>query len=371
MSENDYVNSQNALFEGNFEELGRLLTAWQAQPEDPHYFDYLNYSGYLATQKLQWQEAEELYDEYLRLAQALQDTEKIHVGLHQLAMVKREQGLLPEAQQLIQQEATILEASFPDDSYRKAVNHYEAGYLALLLGNFPEAHEILTESLTLAEQNDDPILLGCSWRGLGELRVAEGKKAEAKTALQTALRFFEAGEDQVGAADIRRKLAAIKIDQVFEIDERQILVEDIKEESSGQKTAISTTLDTKKQAVSSDPPQPPPPEDFQEAMIQMGLQGTGPVKLIVKGSVTEVPRNAKEKAEMDEVPLPRAHSEKIAVISVVFVTMDPSAAEKQLRFLLAADPNSYYMVYSCPWDTDLEKLSHYPSVAITAEDFTA
>lgn len=112
-----------------------------------------------------------------------------------------------------------------------------------------------------------------------------------------------------------------------------------------------------------------PEENPRETMIQMGLQGGGPVKLIVKGTVTAAASDNESLAEQDRTAALDHSSGKLAVISVVYVTLDPTAAEKQLRRLLAADPDSYYMVYGCPWDTDLEKLIHFPSVAITPEDF--
>lgn len=112
-------------------------------------------------------------------------------------------------------------------------------------------------------------------------------------------------------------------------------------------------------------------ENIEAAMIQLGLTGVGPVKIIVKGHVEKTqPENGEGNGASEQRALPaNSPTTKIAVVSVVFLTLDATLAERRLRDLKASDPSSWYMVYSCPWDTDLTTLAHYPSVAVTAEDF--
>ncbi|HIX71319.1 MAG TPA: hypothetical protein IAA27_11385 [Candidatus Enterococcus stercoravium] len=106
-------------------------------------------------------------------------------------------------------------------------------------------------------------------------------------------------------------------------------------------------------------------------MIQLGLTGVGPVKVIVRGHVEKTqPENGEGNEASEQRTLPtNLPTTKIAVVSVVFLTLDATLAETCLRDLKASDPSSWYMVYSCPWDTDLTTLAHCPSVAVTAEDF--
>lgn len=88
----------------------------------------------------------------------------------------------------------------------------------------------------------------------------------------------------------------------------------------------------------------------EKEYIRMGLEGAGPLKLILCGSV--------EEKEMD----------KIGVVSVVWATLDAGAADRRLYELKQENPDNYYMVYSVPLDKDLTELEHYPSIEITKED---
>lgn len=87
-----------------------------------------------------------------------------------------------------------------------------------------------------------------------------------------------------------------------------------------------------------------------ETLIQIGLNGTEPLKVILRGNTQVV------------------GSEKKGVVSVVFATMNKETAESHLRHLLESDPGSYYMVYSVPLDTKLDRLPHYPSIEISKDD---
>ncbi len=91
--------------------------------------------------------------------------------------------------------------------------------------------------------------------------------------------------------------------------------------------------------------------DFNE-LVELGLNGKGPIKLIMKGSIEGV-----------------EPSEKVGVVSVVYVSQDLEKTKEKLQSLRKKDIESYYMVYSCKLDVDLDKLEHYPSIAITADDF--
>lgn len=87
-----------------------------------------------------------------------------------------------------------------------------------------------------------------------------------------------------------------------------------------------------------------------EEYVKLGLDGEASLKLILCGNV-----------QCEE-------NEKIGVVSVVFATNDRELAEQKIRELASANPDDYYMVYSVPLDTDLTKLAHFPSIAITKGD---
>lgn len=84
--------------------------------------------------------------------------------------------------------------------------------------------------------------------------------------------------------------------------------------------------------------------------INQGLNGKDPLRLILCGNVQNL------------------EAEKVGVVSVVFATQDKVLAEQKIKELSSEDPNSYYMIYSVPLDTDLTTLTHYPSIAITKGD---
>lgn len=85
--------------------------------------------------------------------------------------------------------------------------------------------------------------------------------------------------------------------------------------------------------------------------VEMALEENGQTKLILKGEVSI------------------EQSEKIGVVSVVFITKNVQKAKLKLDELNSTkNEDDYYMLYSCPEDTDLAELSHYPSIQITKED---
>ena len=85
--------------------------------------------------------------------------------------------------------------------------------------------------------------------------------------------------------------------------------------------------------------------------LKMALQDDGNLKIILKGYVET------------------ADTEKVGVVGVVYVTDDSKKAEQKYYELNATnDDEAYYMVYSCPLDTFLPSLVHYPSLEISKED---
>ncbi|KXT77502.1 hypothetical protein STRDD11_02562 [Streptococcus sp. DD11] len=59
-----------------------------------------------------------------------------------------------------------------------------------------------------------------------------------------------------------------------------------------------------------------------------------------------------------------------AVVEVLFASSDHEKVEVKYQELTTQYPDNYLAVYDLPLDTDLNTLSHYPSVAISKEDFS-
>lgn len=84
--------------------------------------------------------------------------------------------------------------------------------------------------------------------------------------------------------------------------------------------------------------------EYQE-MVNLALESSEPLKLILKGF---------------------AENHK-GIVEVVYASLDSD--KTRLKFdELTKNTEEYYMVYAVPFDTDLNKLSHYPSIEIGKED---
>ena len=58
-----------------------------------------------------------------------------------------------------------------------------------------------------------------------------------------------------------------------------------------------------------------------------------------------------------------------AVVEVLFASANHDKVKAKYEELVAQYPENYLAIYDLPLDTDLSSLSHYPSVAISKEEF--
>ncbi|MFS9162405.1 phosphoribosylaminoimidazole carboxylase [Streptococcus oralis] len=58
-----------------------------------------------------------------------------------------------------------------------------------------------------------------------------------------------------------------------------------------------------------------------------------------------------------------------AVVEVLFASADHKKVKAKYQELKIQYPNHYLAIYALPLDTDLDTLSHYPSVFIGKEEF--
>ena len=61
-------------------------------------------------------------------------------------------------------------------------------------------------------------------------------------------------------------------------------------------------------------------------------------------------------------------SEKIGVVSVIFVSTEEDKIKIKLKELQDKNPENFYMEYVTPLNVDLTNLEHYPSIAISKDD---
>ena len=58
-----------------------------------------------------------------------------------------------------------------------------------------------------------------------------------------------------------------------------------------------------------------------------------------------------------------------AVVEVLFASADHEKVKAKYQELKIQYPDNYLAIYDLPLDTDLRSLPHYPSVAISKEEF--
>ena len=138
------------------------------------------------------------------LAQENEDKENEHIGLHQLAMIYRNQGDFHKALKLIEDEEKIVEEHFPNDNLKKAVNNYEQGYVRLKLNHVDEALKFMVLSLEQSLETDDVISQACSYRGLGEIYLAFGDTQLANMHFEKAIELFKSVGESEGIKEIEK-----------------------------------------------------------------------------------------------------------------------------------------------------------------------
>jgi len=161
-------------------------------------FSLLNLMGYLLLAEKDY----EIFEKYILLAQQNEDKENEHIGLHQLAMIYRDQGDFHKALKLIEDEVKIIEEHFPNDNLKKAVNNYEQGYVRFKLNNLDEALTFMNLSLEQSLETDDVISQGCSYRGLGEIYLALEDTELSNRHFKRAIELFESVGEFEGIKEI-------------------------------------------------------------------------------------------------------------------------------------------------------------------------
>lgn len=190
-----------ALDEGRFDDAEKLLEESYAilDKEDFVGLFWINNSAiYLAVKQGNIDKARTLGQDNLRLAKDKEDLELVHVALHQLAFVEREDKNYVFALEYIEKEKAILvqlDLAESELILAKSVTGYEFAYLHYLLGEKIIAEKEMKLALELALQTGDVVAQACASRGLGEILsdVAYFEKAKA---------LFMEIDDQVGAKEV-------------------------------------------------------------------------------------------------------------------------------------------------------------------------
>ena len=167
-------------------------------------FSLLNLMGYLLLAEKDYASCTHIFEKYILIAQQNEDKENEHIGLHQLAMIYRDQGDFHKALKLIEDEEKIVEEHFPNDNLKKAVNNYEQGYVRFKLNNLDEALTFMNLSLEQSLDTDDVISQACSSRGLGEIYLAFGDTQLANMHFEKAIELFKSVDESEGIKEIEK-----------------------------------------------------------------------------------------------------------------------------------------------------------------------
>ncbi|WP_247947838.1 tetratricopeptide repeat protein [Streptococcus constellatus] len=205
MTEEQLQKAWQALFDGQYHLAKQLV--YQIEQDN---YSTLNLKAYIALEEKDFALARQFLKDYYAQAVSEKNLEEQHIGLHQLAMVEREEEHFQKAYDLIMTEAAIIIEHFPGDVLKKSVNLYEQGYLQFKLGNIHLAEELLQETLNLALQTDDLVNHACAYRALAEVMLAKRDIKRAKLHVQKALACFEKAGDGVGATELKGLMAQIK-----------------------------------------------------------------------------------------------------------------------------------------------------------------
>ena len=205
MTEEQLQKAWEALFDGQYHLAKQLV--YQIEQDN---YSTLNLKAYIALEEKDFALARQFLKDYYAQAVSEKNLEEQHIGLHQLAMVEREEEHFQKAYDLIMTEAAIIIEHFPDDVLKKSVNLYEQGYLQFKLGNICLAEKLLQATLNLALQTDDLINHACAYRALAEVMLAKRDIKRAKLYAQKALACFEKAGDGVGATELKGLMAQIK-----------------------------------------------------------------------------------------------------------------------------------------------------------------
>ena len=138
-------------------------------------FSLLNLMGYLLLAEKDYASCIRIFEKYILLAQQNEDKEHEHIGLHQLAMIYRDQGDFYKALKLI---------------------------VRFKLNNLDEALTFMNLSLEQSLETDDVISQACSYRGLGEIYLALKYTELSNRHFKRAIELFESVGEFEGVKEI-------------------------------------------------------------------------------------------------------------------------------------------------------------------------
>jgi len=165
----------------------------------------LNY-GYVLAELNRLNEALENYELLESLGIKIGNKKIISQSYHQQGMVYRLAENYSKAIDLFTQERHYINAHFPLKHLFLAANNYELGYTYLLMNEFEKSNHFLHLSLDKAILTQDPIMLGSSYRGLGEYYQVINQSNKARRYFNKSLQHFTKAEDIIAVEKVKQLL---------------------------------------------------------------------------------------------------------------------------------------------------------------------
>lgn len=145
------------------------------------------------------------------LGAATSNLEIMSQSVHQIGMVYRQAERYEEALIYFEKEQKFIQQHFEKNLLFIAANLYELGYTHLLLSHNDHACSLLTESLHAAKEAEDPVMIACAQRGLGEYFINRQKPRAAHASLKQSVTYFQEAQDEIGVAEVEEMIKQLKI----------------------------------------------------------------------------------------------------------------------------------------------------------------
>jgi tetratricopeptide (TPR) repeat protein len=141
--------------------------------------------GILAQVQGDYEEAELLYQQSLRINEQLDNQARVASGYHQLGVLAQNRVDYGQAEQRYQQSLQINERL--SNQAEMATNYGQMGNLAQVRGDYEEAERRYQQSLQIVERLGDQAGMAISWSQLGNLAMERRQYSEATVWIIRAL----------------------------------------------------------------------------------------------------------------------------------------------------------------------------------------
>lgn len=206
-------NALNAFEQGRLKQAEILYLECLDKIQDkdtPAYKQALHGLSYVKIEMKQLTEANELYSELLRISQNEGNKEDEAIALHQLGIVHRMDRNYEAARRYLEQEETIYKSIQGNFHLGLAANYYEQGMIDFLMNNFQKAKVFMKKSLGEAKQDADQMVIGYTYRALGDIESKRGNVKEAIRYFEYATSAFEKVDANEAVKEIRDRIVKLK-----------------------------------------------------------------------------------------------------------------------------------------------------------------